>query len=99
MPRASYSDSFFANDSFSNSYSKLITMNIDTDYITNNYTKRYALAHKLKGASLNAVNTFQTNDASIYMASTNSLFFTIMKSQAEPCIVSGGGGGGGGGFS
>jgi hypothetical protein len=92
LPRATYSDSFFASQNFSNSYSKIITMNIDTDYTINNYTKRYALAHKLKGATLSAVGAFGRK-ASIYMASTNSLFFTIMKSQAEACIISGGGGG------
>jgi hypothetical protein len=97
VPRATYSDTFFGNGSFSNSYSKLITMNIDTAYTINNFTKRYALAHKLKGATLDATTAF-ARKASIYMASTNSLFFTIMKSQAEPCSISEGGGGGGGGI-
>lgn len=94
VSRTTYSDVFFAGATYSNMYSKLITMNIDTDFIRNNYMKNYAIAHKLKGTVHTSVDAFPGKDVSIYMASTNSLFLSIVKSQGDVCTVIQNGGGG-----
>lgn len=77
MPGATYTDYFFALQGSSNSYSKMITLNINKNFLQANYTNNYNLVHYINNDAATATTYFNT-DISLYMASTNSLFFTVL---------------------
>jgi hypothetical protein len=81
VPTTTYTDFHYISGS-SNVYSKMITMQIDPSFLTANYTSPYTLAHRITsniGNIVSAKDVFSLN-CSIYMASTNSLFFTLQTS-------------------
>ena len=82
MTSATYSDSLYAIYGVSNSYSRMITFDINRSFIQSNYTFNYNLVHYLSNIDANTNTTFSTS-ASIYMSPINSLFFTVLKAQAN----------------
>jgi len=93
MTSATYSDSLYAIYGVSNSYSRMITFDINRSFVQSNYTYNYDLVHYLSNIGGNTATTFSSN-ASIYMSPINSLFFTLLKGQATIECPPGGGGGG-----
>ena len=91
MTSATYSDSLFGFYGVSNSYSKMITFDINRSFIQSNYRYNYDLVHYLSNIGENTATIFSSN-ASIYMSPINSLFFTVLKGQATIECSSGGGG-------
>jgi hypothetical protein len=82
VPNTTYTDMHYAVNGFSNVYSKMITMQIDQSFLTTHYTSQYTLAHRVTSNidnTISAQDIFSLN-CSIYMASTNSLFFTLQTS-------------------
>jgi len=82
VPNTTYTDMHYAVNGFSNVYSKMITMQIDQSFLTTHYTSPYTLAHRVTSNidnTISAQGIFSLN-CSIYMASTNSLFFTLQTS-------------------
>jgi len=82
VPNTTYTDIHYVIGGYSNVYSKMITMQIDQSFLTTHYTNPYILTHRVTSNIDNTVgaqNIFATN-CSIYMASTNSLFFTLQTS-------------------
>ena len=82
MTSATYSDSLYAIYGVSNSYSRMITFDINRSFIQSNYTFNYNLVHYLSNIDANTNTTFSTS-ASIYMSPINSLFFTLLKAEAN----------------
>ena len=82
MTSATYSDSLYAIYGVSNSYSRMITFDINRSFIQSNYTFNYNLVHYLSNNDSNTNTTFSTS-ASIYMSPINSLFFTVLKAEAN----------------
>ena len=82
MTSATYSDSLYAIYGVSNSYSRMITFDINRSFIQSKYTFNYNLVHYLSNIDANTNTTFSTS-ASIYMSPINSLFFTVLKAQAN----------------
>ena len=82
MTSATYSDSLYAIYGVSNSYSRMITFDINRSFIQSNYRYNYDLVHYLSNSGVNTNTTFSTS-ASIYMSPINSLFFTVLKAQAN----------------
>ena len=82
MTSATYSDSLYAIYGVSNSYSRMITFDINRSFIQSNYTFNYNLVHYLSNNDSNTNITFSTS-ASIYMSPINSLFFTLLKAEAN----------------
>ena len=82
MTSATYLDSLYAIYGVSNSYSRMITFDINRSFIQSNYTFNYNLVHYLSNIDANTNTTFSTS-ASIYMSPINSLFFTVLKAQAN----------------
>ena len=82
MTSATYSDSLYAIYGVSNSYSRMITFDINRSFIQSNYTFNYDLVHYLSNSGVNTNTTFSTS-ASIYMSPINSLFFTLLKAEAN----------------
>ena len=82
MTSATYSDSLYAIYGVSNSYSRMITFDINRSFIQSNYTFNYNLVHYLSNIDANTNTTFSTS-ASIYMSPINSLFFTVLKAEAN----------------
>ena len=82
MTSATYSDSLYAIYGVSNSYSRMITFDINRSFIQSNYTFNYNLVHYLSNNDANTNITFSTS-ASIYMSPINSLFFTVLKAEAN----------------
>ena len=82
MTSATYSDSLYAIYGVSNSYSRMITFDINRSFIQSNYTFNYNLVHYLSNNDSNTNTTFSTS-ASIYMSPINSLFFTLLKAEAN----------------
>ena len=82
MTSATYSDSLYAIYGVSNSYSRMITFDINRSFIQSNYRYNYDLVHYLSNSGVNTNTTFSTS-ASIYMSPINSLFFTVLKAEAN----------------
>ena len=82
MTSATYSDSLYAIYGVSNSYSRMITFDINRSFIQSNYRYNYDLVHYLSNSGVNTNTTFSTS-ASIYMSPINSLFFTLLKAEAN----------------
>ena len=82
MTSATYSDSLYAIYGVSNSYSRMITFDINRSFIQSNYRYNYDLVHYLSNSGVNTNTTF-SNSASIYMSPINSLFFTLLKAEAN----------------
>ena len=82
MTSATYSDSIYSVYGVSNSYSRMITFDINRSFIQSNYTFNYNLVHYLSNADANTNTIFDTS-ASIYMSPINSLFFTVLKAEAN----------------
>ena len=82
MTSATYLDSLYAIYGVSNSYSRMITFDINRSFIQSNYTFNYNLVHYLSNNDANTNTTFSTS-ASIYMSPINSLFFTVLKAEAN----------------
>ena len=82
MTSATYSDSLYAIYGLSNSYSRMITFDINRSFIQSNYRYNYDLVHYLSNSGVNTNTTFSTS-ASIYMSPINSLFFTVLKAEAN----------------
>jgi hypothetical protein len=82
VPNTTYTDMHYVIGGYCNVYSKMITMQIDPSYLITHYTNPYILTHRITSNIDNTVgaqNIFGTT-CSIYMASTNSLFFTLQTS-------------------
>ena len=60
----------------------MITFDINRSFIQSNYTFNYNLVHYLSNNDANTNTTFSTS-ASIYMSPINSLFFTLLKAEAN----------------
>jgi len=82
MTSATYSDSIYSVYGVSNSYSRMITFDINRSFIQSNYTFNYNLVHYLSNYEANT-NTIFSTSASIYMSPINSLFFTVLKAEAN----------------
>ncbi len=82
MTSATYSDSIYSVYGVSNSYSRMITFDINRSFIQSNYTFNYNLVHYLSNYEENT-NTIFSTSASIYMSPINSLFFTVLKAEAN----------------
>jgi hypothetical protein len=82
VPNTTYTDIHYAVNGYCNVYSKMITMQIDPSYLTTHYTNTYTLAHRVSSNINNTASaeTLFTLNYSVYMASTNSLFFTLQTS-------------------
>jgi len=82
VPNTTYTDMHYVIGGYCNVYSKMITMQIDPSYLATHYTSQYTLNHRVTSNidnSVPATNIF-AQYCSIYMASTNSLFFTLQTS-------------------
>jgi hypothetical protein len=80
VPTTLYADTFHIITGTSNIYSKMITMNISTSFIQKNYRSSYNIVHSVTNSIVNnysPADYFNTG-VSPYMASTNSLFVTIL---------------------
>jgi len=83
VPNTTYTDIHYTLYGYCNVYSKMITMPIDTSFLTTHYTSPYVLAHRVTSNLTNTISPssmFASPNCSIYMASTNSLFFTLQTS-------------------
>ena len=83
VPNTTYTDIHYSLQGYCNVYSKMITMPIDQSFLTTHYTSRYTLAHRVTSNLTNNISPssmFTSFQCSIYMASTNSLFFTLQTS-------------------
>lgn len=83
VPTTTYTDVLITRGTSSNVYSKMITMQIDTGFLNTHYINPYTLAHRVNsniGNTYGASQLFVNKACSIYIASTNSLFFTLQAS-------------------
>jgi hypothetical protein len=83
VPNTTYTDIHYTLYGYCNVYSKMITMPIDPSFLTTHYTSPYVLAHRVTSNINNTISPssmFAVPNCSVYMASTNSLFFTLQTS-------------------
>jgi hypothetical protein len=82
VPNTMYTDMHYLINGNCNVYSKMITMQIDPSFLAANYINPYTIAHRVTSlpGTTQAQYIFTTTYCSIYMASTNSLFFTLQTS-------------------
>lgn len=82
VPNTTYTDMHYIVSNNCNVYSKMITMQIDQSFLSTRYTSNYTLGHRVTSNITNTVGaqSIFSQNCSVYMASTNSLFFTLQTS-------------------
>lgn len=82
VPNTTYTDMHYIVSNNCNVYSKMITMQIDQSFLSTRYTSNYTLGHRVTSNIANTVGaqSIFSQNCSVYMASTNSLFFTLQTS-------------------